>query len=74
MGPLPEGYRVSYFRYGPQPPDEALLFTLSRPDDTVVADFYLGDLKETLREIDAAAWRDHREGTLRAIDGGEDAP
>ena len=74
MGSLPEGYRVSYFRYGPQPPDERLLFTLSRSDDSIVADFVLGDLKETMRTIEAAAWRDHRKRTLRPVDGEQTGP
>ena len=49
---------MSYFRYGAQPPSERLLFTLGRSDGSVVADFVLGDLKETMRTIEAAAWRD----------------
>ncbi len=69
MGSLPEGYRVSYRRYGPLKPSEPLLLTLSRADDSIVADFVLEDPKETLRTIEVAAWRDHREHTLHAVDG-----
>jgi len=45
------------------------VFTLSRPDHSTVADFVLGDLKEVMRAIEVAAWRDHRGRTLRPIDG-----
>ena len=74
MGSLPEGYQVSYCRYGPMQPFEPLLLTLSRSDDSVVDDFVLGDLKETMRTIEAAAWRDHRGRTLRAVDDEESGP
>lgn len=75
MASLPDGYRVSYCRYGPLLPGDPLVLTLSRTDDdSVVADFVLEDREETLRSIRIAAWRDHRERTLRLIDGGEDGP
>ena len=65
---------MSYFRHAPQQPGEPLLFTLSRSDDSVVADFFLGDLKKTMRTMEAAAWRDHRERTLRPVEVGETGP
>ncbi len=74
MGALPAGYRVSYCRYGPLQPSVPLLLTLSRSDDLVVDDFVLGDLKETMRTIEVAAWRDHREQTLHAVDDEELRP
>lgn len=46
---------------------------MSRSDDSVVADFVLGDLKETIRTIEAA-WRDHRKRKLRPIDGEKPEP
>ncbi len=65
MGSLPEGYRVSYYKYGPPQPSDPMVFTLSRPDHSTVSDFVLGDLKEVMRAIEVAAWRDHRGRTLR---------
>ena len=70
MGSLPDGYRVSYCRYGPMLPGDPFVLTLSRTaDDSVVADFVWEEREETLRAIRVAAWRDHRERTLRLVDG-----
>ena len=74
MGSLPEGYRVSYCRYGPLQPSGPMLLTLSRADDSVVADFVPKDLKVTMRALKDAAWRDYRERTIRAVDHEEPGP
>ncbi len=74
MGSLPKGYRISYCRYRPLQPSGPLLLTLSRSDDSVVDDFVLGELEETLRTIEVAAWRDHRGRAIRAVDGEEPGP
>lgn len=65
MGSLPEGYRVLITRYWPDDPFSEV-FKLERPDRSAVATFSLE--RDNLKAIERAAWRDHREHTLRPIE------
>jgi hypothetical protein len=65
MRALPEGYRVTL---GERPPwlFEPVVLTLKRPDGSIVANFAPGGRVEAVKRT---AWRDHRERTLRLLDG-----
>ena len=68
MGKLPEGYWVLIGRGLPEDPFSGE-FRLERPDGSTVATFPLK--RDNLKTIERAAWRDHRERTLRPVEDEE---
>ena len=68
MGKLPEGYTVLIGRRLPEDPFSEE-FRLERPDGSTVATFPLE--RDNLKAIERAAWRDHRERTLRPVEDEE---